>query len=253
MAATGAALLAALLLWRLAPDGGPTPLAGAIATGIAVGLLPRLGWLAAVTALVTWLAAAGLGGLALVCACALVVTPLAMPTLPAAWSVPVLAPLLGLTGLSAAFPALAGRARSAVARGALGAAGVWWVLLAEPALHMRLLVGAPAESAPRSAWEGSAGDAVHHVLSPVLSGGLLALALVWAAAAVVLPWLVRGHSLRMDALGGALWATCLAVATIAVANGATPDPPSALTREAIGAALLALLLALAGRRRPESA
>jgi eukaryotic-like serine/threonine-protein kinase len=251
-AAVCAAALAGLVLWRLAPAGGPAPLAGGIATGVAVALLPRAGWLVAATALVAWLAAAGLAGVALLTACALIVTPLAMPALPAAWSVPVLAPLLGLIGLAGAFPALAGRTRSAVARAALGAAGVWWVLLAEPALSTRLLAGGPAESVPRSGWEGDIGRAASDVLSPVIGGGMLTLALVWAAAAVVLPWLVRGFSLRMDALAGALWATGLAVATIAVVRGAVPDPPGALTRETIGAALLALLLALAGRRRPDS-
>jgi len=35
--------------------------------------------------------------------------------------------------------------------------------------------------------------------------GALALAAVWAAAAVVLPWLVRGRSLAADLVGGALW------------------------------------------------
>jgi serine/threonine protein kinase len=253
MAAVGAGALAGLLLWRLAPAGGPAPLAGGVAAGVAVALLPRLGWAAAAVAFIAWLAAAGLTGLALLCVCALVVTPLAMPMLPAAWSVPVLAPLLGLTGLAGAFPALAGRARSAVARAALGAAGVWWLLLAEPALHMRLLAGAPHASSPRSGWEGSAADAANLVLSPILSGGLVSLALVWAVAAVVLPWLVRGHSLRVDALAAALWATCLSVTTVAVVTSAAEHRPGALTREAIGAGLLALLLALAGRRRPDSA
>ena len=91
------------------------------------------------------------------------------------------------------------------------------------------------------------------MLGPVLSGGLLGLALLWAAAAVVLPWLVRGRSLRADALAGALWATALALATITLANSGAVRPPGAFTREAIGAALLALLLALAGRKRREDA
>jgi hypothetical protein len=251
-AALGAGALAALLLWRVAPAGGPGPLPGAIATGVAVALLPRLGWLAAATALVVWLAAAGLAGVALVCACAFLVPVVALPAMPAAWSAPVLAPLLGLTGLAGAFPALAARAGSTLARGVLGAAGMWWLLLAEPALHTRLLVGQPAESATRAAWEGSASGAASHVLGPVVSGGMLGLALIWAAAAIVLPWLVRGRSLRADALAGALWATALALVTITLANGGAVRPPGAFTREAIGAALLALLLALAGRRRRDA-
>jgi eukaryotic-like serine/threonine-protein kinase len=247
--AAGAAGLAALLLWQVAPSGGPGPAAGAVAAGIAVALLPRLGWLALATAFITWLAAAGMAGTALLAGCALVVCPLALPTMPAAWSLPAFAPLLGLTGLAGAFPALAGRAPSVLSRAALGATGLWWLLLAEPALQTRLLAGQPTESAGAEAWEGSAAHAADHVLGPVISGGLLGLALLWAVAAAALPWLVRGASLRLDAVAGALWATALAVATIALVDGGTVVPPSSFTRETIGAALLALLLALAGRRR----
>ncbi|MEA2272997.1 MAG: eukaryotic-like serine/threonine-protein kinase [Solirubrobacteraceae bacterium] len=252
-ASLSAALLAAALLWRLAPAGGPGPAAGAICAAIVVGLLPRLGWLAGVATLVTWMAAAGAAGLALVCGCALIVPPLLLPTTPAAWSLPALAPALGLGGLAGAFPAVAGQARAAVSRAALGAVGLWWLSLAEPALQMRLLLGAPAESRPRAAWDSSGGEAVHRVLAPVLSGRTLALALVWAAAAVALPWLVRGRSLRLDALAGALWATGLAVATVAVADSAAGRTPAALPREAVAAGLLALLAALAGRTRRRAA
>ena len=54
-----------------------------------------------------------------------------------AWSVPALAPLLGLATLAGAYPALAGQARGPLTRAALGALGAWWALLAAPLLGAR--------------------------------------------------------------------------------------------------------------------
>ena len=53
---------------------------------------------------------------------------------------------------------------------------------------------------PPRGWEADAGRALDGVLWPPLASGLIALAAVWALAALVLPWLVRGryagHRLR---------------------------------------------------------
>ena len=46
----------------------------------------------------------------------------------------------------------------------------------------------------------------HDVLSPIFSSGVLAAAPVWALAAVVLPWLVRGRSLPLDLVLVTIWA-----------------------------------------------
>ena len=51
-----------------------------------------------------------------------------------AWSLPAAAPLLGLVSLAGAYPAVAGRAARWWQRAGLGAAGLWWLLLAEPLL-----------------------------------------------------------------------------------------------------------------------
>ena len=66
------------------------------------------------------------------------------------WSLPALAPLLGLAGLAGAFPALAGRARGPLTRAALGALGAWWALLAAPLLGRETL-GARAPARLRGA------------------------------------------------------------------------------------------------------
>ena len=56
----------------------------------------------------------------------------------------------------------------------------------------------------------------------------LLLAPLWAAAALVLPWLVRGRSLAVDIVGAATWAAGLAAATAAVADCADLAEPRGL-------------------------
>ncbi len=97
------------------------------------------------------------------------------------WSVPAAAPLLGLAGIAGAYPAVAGPFRGAWTRAALGAIGLWWLLLAEPLLARDLALGTPP---------GDAAD----VLDTLASSGALLLAPLWAVAAVVLPWLVAGRA-----------------------------------------------------------
>ena len=109
------------------------------------------------------------------------------------WSLPAVAPALGLAGLAGAYPALAGRVAGPFARAALGAAGLWWLLLAEP-LSGRVLAF------------GTSPDTAGDVLRELTGSGALLLAPLWAAAALVLPWLVAGRSLAADLVLGSAWA-----------------------------------------------
>ena len=117
-------------------------------------------------------------------ALAAAVPPLLLRRRGLAWSLPAAAPLLGLAGLAGAYPAVAGAVRGPWARAALGAAGLWWLLLAEPLLGRDLALGTPP---------GDAGT----VLEALGSSGALLLAPLWAAAAVALPWLVPGRALAL--------------------------------------------------------
>jgi hypothetical protein len=137
---------------------------------------------------------------------------------PRAWSLPALAPLLGLAALAGAFPALAGQVRGWRSRLALGALGYWWVSLSEPVAHARLYLGAPAGAWPVTRFGDAPAAAVTHVLAPLLESGGLALAAVWAVGAAVLPWVVRGRSLTGDLLLGGAWAFGLAAGTNALAG-----------------------------------
>jgi eukaryotic-like serine/threonine-protein kinase len=198
----------------------PEPVAVAAVVGITVALLPRLGWLLGLAALLVLLGPER--ATVLVLAAALPVL-LLVPRHGALWSLPAAAPALGAIGIAGAYPALAGQARTLPARAVLGALGAWWLGLAEVVTDPRPDLAA---------------------LSDPMT---LALAALWAAAAAVLPLVVRGHSPGIDALAAAGWAAALAAATPAVAEGLAADAPAnAGAAAALGAGLA--LAAAAWRR-----
>jgi len=163
-----------------------------------------------------------------------------------AWALPAAAPLLGVAGLAGAYPALAGRAPGWAARAALGALGAWWVVLAEPLLERALVLG-PAPGTPaRPAFDGAAGITAGDVIAPAMSSGALLLAVIWAAAALVLPWLVRGRSLPVDAVAATAWAAGTAAAVAGLAERLELPPPHGLVAGAVAAGGVALV-----RRRTE--
>jgi hypothetical protein len=237
-AAAGAAA-AGLTALALAAAGNPpggaaaatelvvAPLTGAAAAFLLVALFPRVGWLIAAAGCVAALAGPWPETAALVAAAA-AVPPLLLRRDGLTWSLPAAAPALGLAGLAGAYPAVAGRVPSAWARAALGAAGLWWLLLAEPLLDRQIAVGTEP---------GSAGD----VLETLATSGVLLIAPLWAAAAAVLPWLVRGRSLSLDIVGAATWAAALASGTAAVAGWAGLAEPRGLAAGAVVAGVLALI------------
>jgi eukaryotic-like serine/threonine-protein kinase len=263
LAAAGLAAAAATLLAAEPETTAPvvSPLVAAGVALVLVAALPRAGWLACALAATALLVAHDEPGAAAVLAAGAVVPPLIVAaagtlvprrgvrstgrarSLPAvhgtgrAWSLPAMAPLLGFATLATAYPALAGRARTALQRAALGAAGVWWLLLAEPLLGRNLLFG----TEPPPTWREDAEVAVTEVLGPPFTTGLVAVAAVWALAALLLPWLVRGRRLGADVVGASAWAAGLGSGTAAVAEWAGAQPPYGLTGGAIAAGVLAFL------------
>jgi eukaryotic-like serine/threonine-protein kinase len=255
-AAAGALAWAALAGLTPAPPVAP-PLAAAAAI-VLVALLPRVGWLAAATAVVVALALgpAPRPGAALLVAALALGSPLLLPADGRAWSLPAAAPLLGLAGLAGAYPALAGSVPRWTERAALGALGAWCVVLAEPLLGRALVFGAAPATPPRPDFDGAPGIVASDVIATACSSGALALALIWAGAALVLPWVVRGRSLPADVVGASAWAA--AVAAAAAALGARLGDrvgqvePRGLAAGAVVSGALALALAHArARRAPE--
>jgi hypothetical protein len=135
------------------------------------------------------------------------------------WAALVLAPFLGAAGLAGLFPVLAGQTSRARLRVLLGAFGYLWLRLLElpvvaafsgssPLFGLALPFVGPAP--PGLARFGPSLSWALHSVGPLFSVQFLLGALLWAAAAAVLPWLVRGRWALADAAAALVWAAALA-------------------------------------------
>jgi len=212
-AVAAGALVTAAVAW-LGPAPPLPPAAAGAAAAASVAVLPRVGWLALAAALATWLVAEQRPGTALLVAVAAVPTAAVLRRGGPLWSAPAIAPVLGLAGLSGAWPALAGQAARPWHRLALGAMGAWWLVLAEAVAGERLATGPPRDMGD---WQRSTQHAWTHVLVPIVTNGALLVAALWALAALALPYLVRGRVFALDLVGATVWAAALGSATQAVA------------------------------------
>jgi serine/threonine protein kinase len=213
--------------------------------------LPRGLWLACAAVLIGWQAFAGRPGVALLAFAALL--PLAI--LPAErdssrvgvrWLASAMAPVLGLAGLAGAFPAIAGQASRWRDRVALAVLGYWWLELAGPLLGRHLWLTAPGTPS-RSAWEASLSLTASHVIGPLLALGVLLGALLWAAGAIVLPWIVRGRSAALDIIAVSLWSAGIAAASPMMDSGLSVHAAHPSPRGAVLGAILGGVLAVAAR------
>jgi hypothetical protein len=205
-----------------------------------------------VIALVAWQAASARPGVALLLlvACAPLLLMGSRPGI--GWLTAGLAPALGLVGLAGAYPAVAGQASQWSRRAALGALGYWWLTLSEPLLATggrgaRLWLGAPASTPPRAVWEGSLAAGAAHVIGPTLTIGLLCGAALWAAAALVLPLIVRGSSAILDTIAAVVWSTALLAATPYFDAGLSAGALLAQPRGVVLGAIAGAAIAIAGR------
>ncbi|MHB8490852.1 MAG: hypothetical protein ACYDA6_01380 [Solirubrobacteraceae bacterium] len=209
-------------------------------------------WWSLAIALIAAAALAGRPGAALVLAAA-AAPLLAMPRRSgAAWVLCGLAPLLGVVGAAGAYPALAGQPRNWRARAAGGALGYWWLLLAQPVVGHVLWLWPAGHRLPANArWAHSLDAAAQHALAPVLSSATVEAAAVWAVACLALPWLVRGRSVRRDAVLATAWSAALLAAEELTGRAMSPhlamvQPRGALLATLIGGALVVLARAVRG-------
>jgi hypothetical protein len=214
--------------------------------------LPRALWLTGALAAIVWQASVGRPGVALLLLAAAM--PLAaVPSAPGSrgvgfgWIGCALSPVLGLAGLAGAFPAIAGQAARWRLRATFGALGYWWLILAEPLLARHLWLGLAPGAPSRAAWEGSVSNAAQHVLAPVLSVGVLLGAALWASAAILLPWVVRGRSAVLDVVAATVWSAALAAAVPALDGGLSTHAIHASPRGAVLGAIGGGVLAVAAR------
>jgi hypothetical protein len=244
-----AGLSAAALVLAALETLGPRPTfseaAAVTATAVAVGLLPRLGWLAASIGVVGWLGSELLDGTALVVGLALAVVPVALLRAGRLWSMPAAAPLLGVIGLGPAFVGAAGLASTAWRRAGLGTAGFAWLATAELLSGRELLLGVPGDAESRGHWAGSLSGAVSDAIGPVLLSPAVLPVVAWAAFAAVLPLLVRGRSLPFDVLGALVWAAGLAAAHRGIAQLASGTVALDEARGATAGAVIGASVAVA--------
>ncbi len=250
LAATAAAASTAWLAGNVLAPLPIAPAGAAVIAWLVVLVLPRIGWIALVSAVAGTAAAQGRPGGALVLLIGALAPALLMPRSGPAWPLPAGAPALGLAGLAGAWPAVAARASSSAwHRAVLGFCGYVWLVLASPMAAADLYNRRPAGIPPPDVWMASLSVTAHDVLSPIFDSGVLAAAPVWALAAVMLPWLVRGRSLPVDLVLVTIWAASTVSASdtvIALAHhgAAAPKAPSAIAG-AIAGGLLALSPTLA--------
>jgi eukaryotic-like serine/threonine-protein kinase len=220
---------------------GPTPSTRRL-------VLPRALWLGCALAMIVWQVWVGRPGAALLLFAAAVPPMVLLPRRAGlGWLTAALAPALGLAGLAGAFPALAGQRARIAERAALAALGYWWLILATPLLEERLWLGVPTGTPARAVWEGSLSAAAAHVIGPSLSLGVLRGAAVWVAAAMLLPWVVRGRSAVLDLIAAAAWSLALLIAYSPRYVGLSAHIVSVTPRGAALGALLGGALAVAAR------
>jgi serine/threonine protein kinase len=213
--------------------------------------LPRLVWLGCVLAAAGWQAAVGRSGVSLLVLAASAPL-LALPRrCGPGWLAAALAPVLGLAGLAGAFPALAGQRAGWRARAGLAALGFWWLALAEPLLVRHLWLGPSAGLPLRGVWEASFTKAAAHVVGATLTLELLLGAAVWALAAMILPWIVRGRSAALDVAAAVAWTVALLASVplldrALLAQTSQPSPRGALLGAVLGCMLAVCARALRG-------
>jgi hypothetical protein len=246
--------LVALALAGLTPIPPMAPVPAALAAALLVALLPRAGWIAAgvATAIMLAFAPDPRPGAAVVVLALVALTPLLLPADGRSWSLPAAAPALGLLGLAPLYPVVAARAPWLGARAALGAVGAWWLLLGEVLFERVLLFGPAAGTPARAHYDGALSVAAGDVVGRVLTSGALLLAVIWAAGAVALPWLVRGRSLAADAVAATVWSAGMLTATVALGGWLGRRVAESHPRGAVVGALLAagLAVVLAHARPP---
>jgi eukaryotic-like serine/threonine-protein kinase len=223
------------------PEGGAQP------ASVRRLALPRAVWMGCVLALIAWQIWVGRPGVALVLLAGAAPLVLLPRRCGVAWLTAALAPLLGLVGLAGAFPALAGQRARVSERAALAALGYWWLVLAAPLLGRNLWLGVSPGAPARAVWEGSLSSAAAHVLGPALSLGVLAGAGVWAIAAALLPWVVRGRSATLDVVAAAAWSAALLLAFSPRHLGLSLHFVSATPRGAVLGGLLGGAIAVVAR------
>jgi serine/threonine protein kinase len=243
-AAAVTAILAAWLASHVLAPSALAPAAAAVIAALAVASLPRLGWVALLLLAAGVLVADGRAGGALVLLAAGLLPVLLLPRSPTTWPLSAAAPALGALSLAGAWPAIAARAASPWRRAALAITGWVWLAVASSLANADLYARRPPGTPVASAWTPSLQQAVDHVLAPLTSTGMVACALVWGAAAVVLPLLVARRSFPVAVVLVTVW-SAMVVSAIATFLGVNQSRGAGMPATAVLGAIAGAIVALA--------
>jgi hypothetical protein len=249
LAAAAGAAATAWFATRVLSGPPVVPGVAVLAAAFAVALAPRLGWLLLIFAAILVLVMQDKPGGALVLGLAALPVIILLFRHGDRWPAPAVTPALALLGLGGLWPALAGRAGAWRQRVVLGLTGWVWLIMGDLLSGRDGYVHLPAGLRDPTAWMGSLHDTVHHVLPTVVSVGLLAPALVWAAGALVLPLVLRSPVLgaRIFLILG--WAAAVPLLTGAVLSAFPAGGSLSAAQAALGGlACLALLLIVGALR-----
>lgn len=222
------------------------PAAAALIAGLLVAALPRIGYGLLVVATATALTADGRPGAAIVVAVGALLPVVLLPRAKHRWSSSALAPALGAVTLAGAWPAIAAFEPHVIRRTMLGAVGWIWLVFAGLLDGHGIYANLPHGIAASSHWMSSPDQTVRHALWPLVHSGVFAPAVVWAAAAAVLPWLTRGPT-PMRVVLVTVWSAALAsstTTTLRLLHTGIAPRPGAVALGAIGGGILALAWSL---------
>ncbi|MGZ4226059.1 MAG: protein kinase domain-containing protein [Solirubrobacteraceae bacterium] len=243
-AAAVTAILAAWLASHVLAPSALAPAAAAVVAALAVAALPRLGWVALALLGTGILVAQGRAGGALVLLCAALLPVLLLPRSPATWPLSAAAPALGALSLACAWPAIAARAATPWRRAALAITGWVWLAVASLLANADLYARRPPATPAASAWMPSLQQTLDHVVAPLTSTGMVACALVWGAAAVVLPLLVARRPFPVAVVLVTVW-SAMVVSVIATFLGVNQSRGAGMPATAVLGAIAGAIVALA--------
>jgi hypothetical protein len=238
------AILAAWVASHVFAPSALAPAAAAVVAALLIAALPRLGWGALAVIAAGVLVAQGRPGGGLVLLAAALLPMLLLPRSPTSWPLSAAAPALGALSLAGAWPAIAARASSPWRRAALAMTGWMWLALASSLSNADLYARRPPATPSASAWMPSLQNAVEHVLAPVFSTGMIACALTWAAAAVVLPLLARRRPFPVAVVLVTVW-SAIVVSAIATFLGVNHSRGAGMPATAVLGAIAGAIVALA--------
>jgi hypothetical protein len=180
----------------------------------------------------------------LVLLCAGLLPVVLLPRSPTTWPLLTAAPALGALSLAGAWPAIAAKAATPWRRAALAMTGWVWLAIASSLANGDLYARRPPATPPSSTWMPSLQQTVDHLLAPLAGAGMVACAMLWGAAAVVLPLLAGRRPFGVAVVLVTVW-SAIVVSAIATFLGVNHSRGAGMPATAVLGAIAGAIVALA--------